>query len=1051
MKDRKLDQLFARFQTNADTAALARVFDATAPELLGIAVHLVSDVGEGEDLVQQTFLTAIEKAQRYDADRRLVPWLVGILVRHAYAARRKRARTEEFPERDPIGGHDPAGDAETSELSDSVLVAIKHLPANYRAVLEPYLLRGERAVDIAHASGKSAGTVRVQIRRGLDELRRALPAGLTIGTGVLLGGQGLADVRVEVLKRAAKVATPSAPLAATAVSGSTLFGTFVMSNKLLVCFVAIVFAALLGWSQWDGSTPTSPELALSSKGFEPSDSAELGINLPDAPSTSRSVAGTQPSSSSGVDQTKEGLNPTLARAHGVVIDEFGTPVVGVSVSLLEVSPEMIQSLISAPFASSLDHELEAKKWNPLIDRSATDGLGRFSLTGAQPMGRHTIGIDLGGRRPTMRIIDRVLPSAEDTDLGTYQLTPSRTVTGRVLTSSGEAVEGARVRAGNFPWEAHGLAELRTESWFIFGKLGSESFVCQIPKSLSGWIENLPVPTTATDKSGRFTLSGVSKGSVQLVVDHKSYGLLMTQSGPQDSELEDLNFRQPRTYTGRVVDSEGEAIAGAQVLFAGLHSLQGPSKTLYASSPRLALKIQIQADQNSRRKSSVPAGYGIAHSIVSTNAAGEYSFECSIPPMVSVRRNASEPWTTNPVYTEGCATVIPTLYSASISLRDRQGAPIAGARVRFAHRGQGGVLDAVFNAENSHNYAHESEEGSYTISNLPHGKWRVQACAEGFASHEAQVTFKEEGQSFELTLNRGASRTVRVLDSLNEIPLVNARVKLLANKDLGSCLAQSATDETGVATISEAPVEGDRDLVLQISHPSYPTYRQAYVPDNTGPLIVKLSNINAAEFHLRVGRNTPLEPLMVEIENNKTHGIDAAYPLLELSDDRGRASFEHLEAGNWSYRVTVRFLNGEFMASLVNPLDPRPPSPRANSRWSKASEPSLTWTWILPSSEPIRLALPQELKESSTSVEPRGSGQWSRFCQRTTGKLRNPIGIRWTTTEPSASTTLRPVITHYCFGTDPTATNSDSLLSKKCVSMTAALPAQISALRLLSLN
>ncbi len=72
------DQAFARFARSGDSRALALVFDETAPELLRVASHLVSDLDLAEDLVQTTFLAAIESRQDYDSGRAVLPWLTGL-------------------------------------------------------------------------------------------------------------------------------------------------------------------------------------------------------------------------------------------------------------------------------------------------------------------------------------------------------------------------------------------------------------------------------------------------------------------------------------------------------------------------------------------------------------------------------------------------------------------------------------------------------------------------------------------------------------------------------------------------------------------------------------------------------------------------------------------------------------------------------------------------------------------------------------------------------------------------------------------------------------
>ena len=94
------ETLFARFRATGDPAALAGVFDQLAPQLLLVAAHLLRD-GSAEDLVQATFLDAIQHAQRWDPSRKLAPWLVGMLGNHLHEARRQQRRT-------PAGGTPPA-------------------------------------------------------------------------------------------------------------------------------------------------------------------------------------------------------------------------------------------------------------------------------------------------------------------------------------------------------------------------------------------------------------------------------------------------------------------------------------------------------------------------------------------------------------------------------------------------------------------------------------------------------------------------------------------------------------------------------------------------------------------------------------------------------------------------------------------------------------------------------------------------------------------------------------------------------------------------------
>ena len=79
----KAEQDFLRFLRKGDTRALARVFDRLAPELLLVALHLTREHNRAEDLIQETFLRAMESAERYRRGSPLQPWLVGILMNAA--------------------------------------------------------------------------------------------------------------------------------------------------------------------------------------------------------------------------------------------------------------------------------------------------------------------------------------------------------------------------------------------------------------------------------------------------------------------------------------------------------------------------------------------------------------------------------------------------------------------------------------------------------------------------------------------------------------------------------------------------------------------------------------------------------------------------------------------------------------------------------------------------------------------------------------------------------------------------------------------------------
>ncbi len=86
------DVLLERYRSTRDAGALAELYDRTAVALLRVAMHLARRPAEAEDLVQATFLAAIESIDAYEPGRPALGWLVGILHHKAHALWKREAR-----------------------------------------------------------------------------------------------------------------------------------------------------------------------------------------------------------------------------------------------------------------------------------------------------------------------------------------------------------------------------------------------------------------------------------------------------------------------------------------------------------------------------------------------------------------------------------------------------------------------------------------------------------------------------------------------------------------------------------------------------------------------------------------------------------------------------------------------------------------------------------------------------------------------------------------------------------------------------------------------
>jgi RNA polymerase sigma-70 factor (ECF subfamily) len=153
-----LPRLERRLSASAAPATRRRSgrFDATAAEVLRVAHHLARDPATAEDLLQRTFLTAIEAASSWDRRRRLVPWLLGILGNHAKEAARRASRAVDPARLAPTEVPSPEAAAATREALAHVDRALDALPDPARSVLILRYRHGLEPAAIA-ALGSGAG------------------------------------------------------------------------------------------------------------------------------------------------------------------------------------------------------------------------------------------------------------------------------------------------------------------------------------------------------------------------------------------------------------------------------------------------------------------------------------------------------------------------------------------------------------------------------------------------------------------------------------------------------------------------------------------------------------------------------------------------------------------------------------------------------------------------------------------------------------------------------------------------------------------------------
>jgi len=122
---------------------------------------------ETEDLVQQVFVIAFRSLGSLRDPKALGAWLATIARTQAADWHRRRPAEVELPV-------DVAGDDEDGCEAEAVLQTIRGLPIAYRETLVLRLVEGLTGPEIAARTGLTAGSVRVNLHRGMRLLRERL-------------------------------------------------------------------------------------------------------------------------------------------------------------------------------------------------------------------------------------------------------------------------------------------------------------------------------------------------------------------------------------------------------------------------------------------------------------------------------------------------------------------------------------------------------------------------------------------------------------------------------------------------------------------------------------------------------------------------------------------------------------------------------------------------------------------------------------------------------------------------------------------------------------
>ena len=177
-----LAELLTR-SSRGDNEAFAAFYDATSARAFGLAVRVVRDPAQAEEVAQEAYLEVWRTATRFRSERgSAIGWLLTIVhrkavdrVRSAEAASR---RDNSFHQDNPAVAHDVTAEAaEASMEARRVRAALGELTAVQREALELAYFGGYTHTEVASMLDLPVGTAKTRIRDGLIRLRDTMGVG----------------------------------------------------------------------------------------------------------------------------------------------------------------------------------------------------------------------------------------------------------------------------------------------------------------------------------------------------------------------------------------------------------------------------------------------------------------------------------------------------------------------------------------------------------------------------------------------------------------------------------------------------------------------------------------------------------------------------------------------------------------------------------------------------------------------------------------------------------------------------------------------------------
>jgi RNA polymerase sigma-70 factor (ECF subfamily) len=167
------ETVLVRAARDGDRAAFGHLYDRYARMVHGVLLARVP-WHEVDDLVQDVFMIALRRLSTLRDVESFGAWLMVIARNRANDFYRRSVPKDTVADEDADGEIAANSGGDNQGEAANVLDAIKDLPDTYRETLILRLVEGMTGPEIAARTGMTHGSVRVNLHRGMQQLREKL-------------------------------------------------------------------------------------------------------------------------------------------------------------------------------------------------------------------------------------------------------------------------------------------------------------------------------------------------------------------------------------------------------------------------------------------------------------------------------------------------------------------------------------------------------------------------------------------------------------------------------------------------------------------------------------------------------------------------------------------------------------------------------------------------------------------------------------------------------------------------------------------------------------